>query len=124
VRLDEDQWEDLDDNTWQLSIKHLHEIDRFQVLGPGNVPMHLDLETTYRRKPGRPILITPQTNDPMSPNNWAGIVWEGSATSRFSATSDDGSWSVQGWADYAHSGEGTTGHIMHERNGVFVHQAK
>jgi hypothetical protein len=83
--------------------------------------MHLDLETTYTRKPGRPILITPQSSDPLSPNNWAGRVWEGSATSRFSATNDDGSWSVQGTADYAHSVEGTIGHIMHERNGVFVH---
>lgn len=121
MRLDEDQWEETDDDTWRLSIRHLQEVDRFQLLGPGNVPMHLDLESTYTRKRGRPIRITPQTTDPLSPNNWAGTVWEGSATTRFSATNDDGSWSVHGTADYAHSVEGTTGHIMHERNGVFVH---
>jgi hypothetical protein len=86
--------------------------------------MHLDLEATYTRKPGRPILITPQSSDPLSPNNWAGRIWEGSATTRFSATNDDGSWSVHGTADYAHSVEGTTGHIMHERNGVFARQTE
>jgi hypothetical protein len=82
--------------------------------------MHLDLETIYTRKPGKPIIITPQTSDPTSPYNWAGTVWEGFASSTFSATNDDGSWSVRGTADWAHSTEGTTGHIIHERNGVFV----
>jgi len=82
--------------------------------------MHLDLESIYTRKPGKPIIVTPQTSDPTSPYNWAGTVWEGSASSTFSATKDDGSWSVRGTADWAHSTEGTTGHIIHERNGVFA----
>jgi hypothetical protein len=90
------------------------------VLGPGNVNMHLDLESIYTRKPGKPIIITPQTADPTSPYNWAGTVWQGFASSIFSASNDDGSWSVKGTADWAQSTEGTTGHIMHERNGVFA----
>ena len=110
----------MDGNTWHLAIKGLYEVDRFQILGPGNVKMHLDLETTYTRKPGVPTIVTPQTTDPLSAFNWAGVVWEGSASSRFTARTDDGTWSVTGTMDYAHSTEGTTGHIMHERNGAFV----
>lgn len=124
MRLEDGQWEQIDDNTWHLSIQNLFEIDRFQVLGPGNVPMHLSLESTYTRKPGRPIIFTPQSTDPTDPLNWAGIVWEGSASTSFSATNDDGSWSVHGTADYANSVEGTTGHIIHERNGVFAHHGR
>jgi hypothetical protein len=122
VRLGDDQWEQVDENTWRFSIKNLQETDRFQLLGPGNVPMHLDLETTYTRTPGMPTIIAPQTLDPMSPFNWAGVVWEGSAKSTFTARNDDGSWSVSGTMDFAHSQEGTIGHIIHERNGVFLNR--
>lgn len=120
MRLSDGQWGRVDPNTWHLAIEDLYEVDRFQLLGPGNVKMHLDLETTYTRKPGVPTIIAPQTTDPTSPFNWAGVVWEGSASSRFSAKTDDGTWSVTGTMDYAHSLEGTTGHIIHERNGVFA----
>ncbi len=120
VRLSDDEWQQVDENTWHLSIRNLQETDRFQILGPGNVPMHLDLDATYTRVPGRPTIITPQSTDPTSPFNWAGVVWEGAAASTFSARNDDGSWSVKGTMDYAHSIEGTTGHIMHERNGAFL----
>jgi hypothetical protein len=120
VRLTDDQWEEVDENTWHLSLKDLYEVDRFQLMGPGNVKMHLNLETTYTRTPGSPIVITPLSADPTSPRSWAGRVWEGSASSTFSATTDDGAWSVSGTMDYAHSQEGATGHIMHERNGVFL----
>ena len=124
MRLEDGQWEEIDENTWRLHIEHLYEIDRFQLLGPGNVKMHLDLETIYTRKPGKPIIITPQSTDPTDPSNWAGTVWQGFASSRFSARNDDGSWSVKGTADWAQSlpVEGAIGHIMHERNGVFAHQ--
>jgi hypothetical protein len=89
--------------------------------------MHLTLESTYTRKPGRPILMTPQSSDPLSPFNWAGTVWEGSVKTSFSATNDDGSWSVHGTAQWEPTLpiEGaTTGHIIHERNGVFARQKK
>ena len=84
---------------------------------------HLNLQTTYTREPGKPTVITPQTTDPLSPFNWAGKVWSGSASTTFSASYDDGSWSVTGTAEWAPSLpiEGTTtGHIIHERNGVFA----
>ena len=120
ARLGEDQWEEVDDNTWRLSIKNLVETDRFQAFGPGNVPMHLDLETTYTQTPGTPFLFTPQSTDPTSGLDWWGRVWQGSATSTFSARNDDGSWSVSGSMDFAHSTEGSPGHIIHEKNGVFI----
>ncbi len=126
VRLSDDEWQQVDDNTWRLDIEGLPETDRFQILGPGDVKMHLDLHSTYTRTPGAPTIITPQTSDPTSPFNWAGVVWAGSATSRFTATADDGSWSVSGTMDHAHSteldtnGQVVSGHVMHERNGVFA----
>jgi len=89
------------------------------------VKTHLDLDSVYRRKPGKPVVITPQTSDPLSPNNWAGKVWQGFVTTRFTASYDDGSWSVHGtaqWAPVLPIEGATTGHIIHERNGVFARQ--
>ena len=123
MRLGEDDWEEIDDNSWRLRIDHLYEVDRFQLLGPGDVKVHLNLESLYQRKPGVPVHITPQSTDPLSPFNWAGMLWEGSVSSSFSASYDDGSWSVKGTAQWAPSlpVEGmTVGHIIHERNGVFA----
>ena len=90
MRLGDDEWEQADEDTWRLSLKNLQETDRFQAMGPGNVPMHLHLEPIYTRTPGTPTLITPQSTDPLGPLNWAGLVWNGSATSTFTARTDDG----------------------------------
>jgi hypothetical protein len=67
--------------------------------------------------------FTPQSTDPLSPFNWAGKLWEGSVSSSFSASYDDGSWSVKGtaqWAPFLPVEGMTVGHIIHERNGVFA----
>jgi hypothetical protein len=85
--------------------------------------VHLDLDTTYTRTPGAPTIITPTSTDPLSPNNWAGVAWPATASSRFRASYDDGSWSVSGtmaWAPSLHIEGSTVGHIIRERNGVFV----
>jgi hypothetical protein len=105
-------------------VENLLEFDRFQLLGPGNVPAHLTFETTYVRDPGRPTIIVPLTNDPTSPFNWAGEMWNATAKGTFSIRYDDGTFSVTGTMDSAVAVEstlgGAVGHLGHERNGVFV----
>ncbi len=122
MRIDEDnlRFDGDDDGTAVLRIDNLLEFDRFQVMGPGNEATHLSLVTTYRKLPGKPTRVVPLTNDPTSPYNWAGTIWEGTAKGTFSAAYDDGTFSVTGTMDSAVATEGTPGHIGHERNGVFA----
>ena len=108
-------------NQVTIKVHDLPEVDRFQFLGPGNVPAHLSLQFTYSSK-GRPRVIVPQTNDPLSPFNWAGTVWDATAKGSFSFRYDDGSYSAQGTTDSTlptHELEqyGTMGR---ERNGFFA----
>ena len=122
MRIDEDnlEFEGSDNGTAVLKIRNLLEFDRFQIMGPGNEAMHLSFETTYRKLPGKPTRVVPLTNDPLSPYNWAGNIWEATAKGKFSATYDDGSFSVTGTMDSALATEGTPGHMGRERNGVFA----
>lgn len=109
-----------------LRVKDLLVFDRFQVFGPGNEATHLTLETTYQKKPGKPTRVVPLTNDPTSPYNWAGTIWEATAKATFSATYEDGTFSVKGTMDSALATEGTPGKLGHmgrERNGVFIRAA-
>ena len=96
--------------------------DRFQFMGPGNVPMHITFDTTYQQQPGPPHIVVPSTNDPLSPFNWAGTIFTAAAHGTFSAVYDDGTFSVTGTMDSTLAPfEGTTlGHMGHERNGVFA----
>lgn len=103
-----------------LRVKHLLEFDRFQVMGPGTEATHLTLDTVYQARPGRPTRIVPLTSDPLSPNNWAGTIWDATAKGTFSVTYDDGTFSVTGTMDSALATEGTPGHMGFERNGVFT----
>jgi hypothetical protein len=110
------------DHQVTINVSELPLVDRFQFLGPGNVPVHLSFQITYSRTQ-RPRIIFPKTNDPLSPFNWAGTVWDATAKGSFSVRYDDGSFSAQGITDSAlptHQLEqyGTMGH---ERNGFFVH---
>ena len=121
VRIPDDALKVTDDQL-TITVSELPLVDRLQFLGPGNVPVHLSFQITYSRT-GRPRIIFPQTNDPLSPFNWAGTVWDATATGSFSFRYDDGSYSAQGTTDSAlptHELEqyGTMGH---ERSGLFVH---
>jgi hypothetical protein len=122
VRIGEEnfQFEDEDNSTAVLKINNLLEFDRFQIMGPGNEAMHLTFETTYQMKPGKPTIVVPLSNDPTSAYNWAGTIWEATAKGTFSASYDDGTFSVTGTMDSVVATEGTPGHMGHERNGIFV----
>ncbi len=121
-RIDDDDFQFAGDNgrAAVLKVRNILVFDRFQVMGPGNEATHLTFDTTYRVVPGKPTKIVPLTNDPMSPNNWAGTIWQATAKGSFSAAYDDGTFSVTGTMDSALAQEGTPGHYGHERNGVFV----
>ena len=117
------QFDSDDQHTAVLRVNDQLLFDRFQIFGPGNEAMHITFETTYQRQPGSPVIVSPQTNDPTSPNNWAGTIWLATAHGTFSAQYDDGTFSVTGTMDSALSVEGTPGHLGHmghERNGVFA----
>jgi hypothetical protein len=120
VRIPDDDVQ-VTDQRVTINVSELLEVDRFQGGGPGNVPVHLSFQITYSRT-GQPKIIVPRTNDPLSPFNWAGTVWDATARGSFSVRYDDGSFSAQGITDSAlptHQLEqyGTMGH---ERNGLFV----
>ena len=121
VRLPDDDVK-VTDHQVTINVSELPLVDRFQFLGPGNVPVHLSFQITYSRTQ-QPRVIVPQTNDPLSPFNWAGTVWNATAKGSFSFRYDDESYSAQGITDSAlptHQLEqyGTMGH---ERNGFFAH---
>jgi hypothetical protein len=126
VRLDEDQFEVRDEGrSASVEANNLLEFDRFQFLGPGNVKMYLTFHIDYTRDPGPPTLIRPTSTDPMSPFNWAGVMWNAKAKGTFSASYDDGSFSVSGTTDSASTQPtfGITlpfGHMGFEANGVFT----
>ena len=126
VRLDENafQEESEDGSSRVLRVENLLEFDRFQLFGPGNVPVHLTFETTYTKVPGSPAIIVPLTHDPLSPFNWAGEMWNATAKGTFSIRYVDGTFSVAGSMDSAMAAEaiqgGARGHMGHERNGVFA----
>ena len=109
------------DHQVSVNVRDLPEIDRFTFLGSGNTPAHLSFQITFS-KTGSPRKISPQTNDPLSPFNWAGTVWDGTATGSFSFRYDDGSYSGQGTSDSTLPTHELTqyGTIGRERNGVFA----
>jgi hypothetical protein len=126
VRLEDDQFQVRDGGrSASLQVTNLLEFDRFQFLGPGNVKMHLTFHIDYTRDAGKPTFVEPTSTDPLSPFNWAGVMWNAKAKGTFSAAYDDGSFSVRGTTDSA-STQPTIGivlpfgHMGFEANGVFT----
>jgi hypothetical protein len=117
-----------------LKINNLPEIDRLQIMGPGDYKMHLRFDTTYTMLPGKPTKIVPRPDpvwdpsqgDPKDVFNWAGEIGEATASGTFSAHYDPetgSTFSVTGWMDSDHAIEyapGQKGHMGHERNGIFL----
>jgi hypothetical protein len=74
-------------------------------------------EITYMKKKGTERPIRPATDDPLSPLNWAGKMWEATNSGSFSVAHDDGTFSASGTFDSS----GNFGEMGTERNGFFVH---
>ena len=89
---------------------------------PGISPFHLtpatvSFDITYM-KTGNPRRIRPASDDPLSPLNWAGKMWDATNSGTFSLAYDDGTFSASGSVDSS----GNFGEIGKERNGFFVNQ--
>ena len=74
-------------------------------------------EVTYTKTKGTARQILPTTDDPLSPLNWAGKMWDATNSGSFSVAYDDGSFSASGTFDSS----GNFGEMGKERNGFFVH---
>jgi hypothetical protein len=73
-------------------------------------------DITYTKTPGTARRIRPSTDDPLSPLNWAGKMWDATNSGSFSVAYDDGTFSASGTFDSA----GNFGEMGKERNGFFV----
>jgi hypothetical protein len=74
-------------------------------------------DITYTRTAGTERHIRPATDDPLSPLNWAGKMWDATNSGSFSVAYDDGTFSASG----TFSSSGNFGEMGTERNGFFVH---
>ena len=79
------------------------------------IPAKLSLDINYKRT-GNPRRVRPTSNDPISPFNWAGTMWDSSNSGTFSLSYDDGSFSASGSFDST----GNFGEMGFERNGIFL----
>jgi hypothetical protein len=74
-------------------------------------------DITYTKTPGTARRIRPSTDDPLSPLNWAGKMWDATNSGSFSVAYDDGTFSASG----TFGSTGNFGEMGTERNGFFVH---
>jgi len=75
-------------------------------------------DITYTKTPGTARQIRPATDDPLSPLNWAGKMWDATNSGSFSVAYDDGTFSASG----TFGSSGNFGEMGTEGNGFFVHQ--
>ena len=79
------------------------------------IPATLSRDITYL-KGDNPHRVRPTSHDPLSPFNWAGMMWDSTNSGTFSLSYDDGSFSATG----SFASNGNFGQMGFERNGVFV----
>jgi hypothetical protein len=121
-----------DGNTLTIHLENVPVVDAFRFpppvpdnISPDEVnisPYQLirartSFDITYTKKPDTARRIRPSTDDPLSPLNWAGKMWDATNSGSFSVAYDDGTFSVSG----TFSSSGNFGEMGTERNGFFVH---
>ena len=74
-------------------------------------------DITYAKTNGTERRVRPATDDPLSPLNWAGKMWDATNSGSFSVAYEDGTFSASG----TFSSSGNFGEMGTERNGFFVH---
>ena len=74
-------------------------------------------DITYTKIPDTARRVRPSTDDPLSPLNWAGKMWDATNSGSFSVAYDDGTFSASG----TFGSSGNFGEMGTERNGFFVH---
>jgi len=115
------------DDTLTIHLENVPTVDAFTFPPPaqdvpGISPFHLtpakvSFDITYT-KTGNPRRIRPASDDPLSPLNWAGTMWDATNSGTFSLTYNDGSFAASGSFDSS----GNFGEMGTERNGIFANQ--
>ena len=121
-----------DGNTLTIHLENVPVVDaiRFPPPVPNNfapdevnispyplVRARTSFDITYTKTPGTARQIVPSTDDPLSPLNWAGKMWDATNSGSFSVAYDDGTFSASG----TFGSSGNFGEMGTERNGFFVH---
>jgi hypothetical protein len=121
-----------DGNTLTIHLENVPVVDAFTFPPPvpaSNAPDEVNIspyqmmrartsfDITYTKTPGTARLIRPSTDDPLSPLNWAGKMWDATNSGSFSVAYDDGTFSASGTFGSSRN----FGEMGTERNGFFVH---
>jgi hypothetical protein len=121
-----------DGNTLTIHLENVPVVDAFSF--PPRIPSNIasdevnispyelirartSFDITYAKTPGTARRIRPSTDDPLSPLNWAGKMWDATNSGSFSVAYDDGTFSASG----TFGSSGNFGEMGAERNGFFVH---
>lgn len=122
-----------DGNTLTIHLENVPVVDAFSFpppvptdIAPDEVnisPYELirartSFDITYTKTLGTARRIRPSTDDPLSPLNWAGKMWDATNSGSFSVAYDDGTFSASG----TFGSSGNFGEMGAERNGFFVHR--
>ena len=120
-----------DGNTLTIHLENVPVVDAFSFPPPvpGNfaadevdispyqlIRARASFDITYTKTKGTERRIRPATDDPLSPLNWAGKMWDAINSGSFSVAYDDGTFSASGTFDSS----GNFGEMGTERNGFFV----
>ena len=121
-----------DGNTLTIHLENVPVVDAFTFPPPvptSNAPDEVNIspyqlirartsfDITYTKTLGTARRIVPSTDDPLSPLNWAGKMWDATNSGSFSLAYDDGTFSASG----TFASSGNFGEMGAERNGFFVH---
>lgn len=121
-----------DGNTLTIHLENVPVVDAFKFPPPvpnNFAPDEVDIspyqlirartsfDVTYTKTKGTERPIRPETEDPLSPLNWSGKMWDATNSGTFSVAYDDGTFSASGTFDSS----GNFGEMGMERNGFFVH---
>ena len=121
-----------DGNTLTIHLENVPVVDAFRF--PPPVPSNFaadevdispyqliraraSFDITYTKTTGTARRISPSTDDPLSPLNWAGKMWDATNSGSFSVAYDDRTFSASG----TFNSSGNFGEMGTERNGSFVH---
>jgi hypothetical protein len=121
-----------DGNTLTIHLENVPVVDAFSFpprAPASNAPDEINIspyqlnrartsfDITYTKTLGTARRVRPATDDPLSPLNWAGKMWNATNSGSFSVAYDDGTFSASG----TFGSSGNFGEMGTERNGFFVH---
>jgi len=120
-----------DGNTLTIHLENVPVVDAFSFPPPvpnNFAPDEVDIspyqqirartsfDITYIKTQGTERRIRPETDDPLSPLNWSGKMWDATNSGSFSVAYDDGTFAASG----TFSSSGNFGEMGTERNGSFA----